>query len=136
MKRRVYPTDITDAQGKLIEPLLPKPKRRGPKPNVNLREILNAIFYLLHEGGQWRAIPNDLPPWQTVSSYFCKWQRKGVWEKINEVWREKVRVASERNAELRVGSIDAQSVKTTQKRVKHTDLMGERKSKVANVTFS
>jgi len=59
-----------------------------------------------------------------------------VWEKINEVWREKVRVASERNAELRAGSIDAQSVKTTQKRVKYTDLMGERKSKVANVTFS
>lgn len=87
MSRRPYPTDISDTEWQWIEPKLPKPKRRGPKPNVDLREVVNGIFYLLHEGCQWRALPHDLPPWSTVSSYFRKWQRKGIWQKINDTLR-------------------------------------------------
>lgn len=69
IKCRSYPTDLTDAEWEIVEPLIPKPKPRGPKANVDVREILNGIF----EGCQWRALPNDLPPWTTVSNYFRKW---------------------------------------------------------------
>ncbi|NEO71693.1 transposase [Moorena sp. SIO3H5] len=75
MKQKPYPSDLSDTQWEIIEPLLPKPLPRGPKANVDLREVVNGIFYLLGEGCRWRAIPHDLPPWQTVSSYFRKWQR-------------------------------------------------------------
>lgn len=123
MKRKNYPSDLTEAEWKLIEPLLPKPLPRGPKANVDLREIVNGIFYLLHEGCQWRSLPHDLPPWQTVSSYFRKWQRKGIWSKVNETLRKKIRIKEGKNPESTAGSIDSQSVKTTNKRGKHTDLM-------------
>ena len=62
MKRKSYPSDLTDTEWKLIEPLLPKPLRRGPKENVDLREVVNGIFYLLQEGCRWRSLPHDLPP--------------------------------------------------------------------------
>ncbi|NEO14834.1 MAG: transposase [Moorea sp. SIO3F7] len=68
MKRKPYPSDLSDSEWKIIEPLLPKPLPRGPKANVDLREVVNGILYLLREGCSWRAIPHDLPPWQTVSS--------------------------------------------------------------------
>lgn len=129
MSRRSYPTDITDAPWELVEPLLPKPRRRGPKANVNLREILNGIFYLLHEGCQWRALPNDLPPWPTVYSYFRKWQKKGIWEKLNEVLREQVRISQGRNPQTSAGSIDSQSVKTTQKKGEVYEFDGGKKVK-------
>ncbi|MEQ8975382.1 MAG: IS5 family transposase [Coleofasciculus sp. C1-SOL-03] len=93
MARRPYPTDLSDREWELIEPLLPKPKRRGPKPNVNLREIVNAICYRLHEGCQWRALPHDFPPWSTVSSYFRKWQRQGIWSAINHRLRQELHQA-------------------------------------------
>jgi transposase len=70
-KRRPYPTDLTDAEWKIVEPLIPKPQRRGPKANVDVREIPNGIFYFLHEGCQWRALPHDFPPWTTVSITFA-----------------------------------------------------------------
>lgn len=135
MTRRAYPTDVTDDEWSLIEPLLPKPQRRGPRPNVNLREILNAIFYLLHEGCQWRALPNDLPPWQTVSSYFRKWQRKGIWSQVNHTLRSRLREAQGRNSSPSAGSIDSQSVKTTEKRGRSMGLMAVKKSKGVNDIF-
>ncbi len=84
MHRRAYPSDLTDAEWAIIEPLLPKPQRQGPKENVNLREVVNGIQYWLHEGCQWRAMPHDLPPWQTVSSYLRKWQRKGIGQQVHD----------------------------------------------------
>lgn len=132
MKRKAYPSDLSDREWQLIEPLLPKPLRRGPKANVNLREVVNGIFYLLHEGCQWRSIPHDLPPWQTVSSYFRKWQRQGVWSKINETLRKQVRVVEGRNPSSTAASIDSQSVKTTSKRGKLLDLMDTKKLRDAN----
>jgi transposase len=135
MARRSYPTDVTDDEWSLIEPLLPKPQRRGPRPNVNLREILNAIFYLLHEGCQWRALPNDFPPWQTVSSYFRKWQRKGIWSLVNHTLRTRLREAQGRNPHPSASSIDSQSVKTTQKRGRYMGLTAERKLRAVNDIF-
>ena len=112
MKRKSYPSDLTDTEWKLIEPLLPKPLPKGPKANVDLREVVNGIFYLLQEGCRWRSIPHDLPPWQTISFYFRKWQKKGIWSKVNKILRKKVRIAESRNPNYNAGSIDSQSVKT------------------------
>lgn len=129
-KRHPYPTDLTDAEWKIVEPLIPKPQRRGPKANVDVREILNGIFYFLHEGCQWRALPHDFPPWTTVSNYFRKWQRKGVWQLIQQTLRTRVREEQRRNGKPSAGIIDSQSVKTAGKRGKCTATMGENKSKV------
>jgi len=69
MKQRSYPTDLTDGEWSIIEPLLPPPKTRGSKRTTDLRKVVNAILYLLHEGCQWRALPHDFPPYQTVRTY-------------------------------------------------------------------
>jgi len=123
-KRRSYPTDLTDAEWEIVEPLIPKPQRRGPKANVDVREVLNGIFYFLHEGCQWRALPHDLPPWTTVSNYFRKWQRKGIWSKIQQTLRWLRRLATRasrlreeqgRNPQPSAAIIDSQSVKTGEK---------------------
>jgi transposase len=133
--RKAYPSDISDVEWEVIEPLLPKPQPRGPKANVELREIVNGIFYLLHEGCQWRSLPHDLPPWQTVSSYFRKWQRKGIWLQVNTTLREQLREQMGRNQQPSAGAIDSQSVKTTEKRGRFMAMTATKKSKGANVIF-
>ena len=71
MTRKAYPSDVTDAEWQIIEPLLPEAQGIGRPREVDLREIINGIFYVLPEGCSWRALPHDLPPWQTVYNY-CK----------------------------------------------------------------
>ncbi len=88
---------------------------RGPKPNANLREVVNGIFYILYSGCHWRSLPHDLPPWQTVSTYFRKWQRHGVWEEINHTLRRETRIQEARDPEPTAAVVDSQSVKTTAK---------------------
>ncbi|GFZ91494.1 hypothetical protein CYANOKiyG1_01860 [Okeania sp. KiyG1] len=68
MSRKSYASDLSDREWELLEPLLPKPQKRGPKPNANLTEVVNGIFYILYSGCHWRSLPHDLPPWQTVST--------------------------------------------------------------------
>ncbi len=75
MTRKAYPTDVNDAEWGIIEPLLPASQGIGRPRSVDLREIINGIFYVLREGCSWRALPHDLPPWQTVYNYFRHWQR-------------------------------------------------------------
>ena len=89
----------------MIEPLIPPAKTGGNKRTVNMREILNAIFYLLSEGCQWCTLPHDFPPWQTVSGYFRKWQRKGIWEEMNALLRQRVREKEQRNPDPTAGII-------------------------------
>ena len=147
--RKAYPTcgqvlcDISDREWTIIEPLLPSSKLRGRKREIDLREVVNAIFYLLEEGCQWRALPHDLPHWSTVRTYFDKWNKKKVWYQINRLLREELRQQEGREKQPSAGSIDSQSVKTTGKsappalrfsqrkdgasRGKYTDLMVVRK---------
>ena len=96
--------------------------------------IVNAIFYLLRNGCSWRSLPHDFPAWQTVSSYFYRWQRLGVWEEMNSELRKQVRVAVGRDAETTAGIIDSQSVKTTEKGG-NVATMPVKRLKVASDTF-
>ena len=92
MERKKYPSDLTDEQWEILRPLIPSPKWGGRNRSVRIREIINGIFYLVHNGCTWRSLPNDLPPWQTVATYFYSWQRNGTWKKINDTLRKQVRV--------------------------------------------
>ncbi len=108
---------MSDAEWSIIEPLIPPPKSGGShsgKPQVwPLREILNAIFYLLRTGCSWRQLPSDLPPWRTVYHYFRRWSADGVIEEVHNTLRESLRQRAGRNIEPSAGIIDAQSTKGT-----------------------
>lgn len=114
MTRRPYPSDLTGTEWILLEPLIPAPKVTGSKREVDMREIVNAIFYMLRSGCAWRMLPHDFPAWQTVYGYFRDWRKAGVWEQMNDTLREAVREADGREAEPSAGIIDSQSVKTTE----------------------
>jgi len=114
MSRKAYPTDLTDQEWEGLQPHLPPPKRRGKKRTVALREILDAIFYLLRSGCAWRMLPHDLPSWQTVYYYFRQWVKDGTWAKINDSVRVELRQALGREAEPSAAIIDTQSAKTTE----------------------
>ncbi len=131
-----YSSDLTDQEWAVIQPLLPPPALgRGRKRRVDEREILNAIFYQIRNGCVWSDLPKDLPAWQTVYKYFRRWQRLGVWQHIHDQLRQQVRVAVGKQANASAGSLDSQSVKTTEKRGKSTALMAANVSKDANDLF-
>ena len=111
IQRQSYDTDITDSQWELIAPHLPVAKTGGRKRSVNLREVLNAIFYLLRAGCAWGLLPHDFPHWRTVYGYFQQWEEDGTWVKLNQVLREQVRIKAGRKAQPSAGCIDSQSVK-------------------------
>jgi putative transposase len=112
MKRKRYPSDLTDAQWALLGPWVP-PARPGGRPRkTDMREVVNAIFYLTREGCSWRALPHDFPPWKTVYNYFEQWQRDGTWDRFLTALRRRVRSAAGRDPDPRVACIDSQSVKT------------------------
>jgi transposase len=108
-----YPTDLTDRQWELIEPLLPEPPAgTGRPPKHAKREIVNAILYHVRAGGSWRMLPKDLPPWETVYGYFRDWCQDGALDRIHDALRERVRVKEERrNPDPSAGIVDSQSVK-------------------------
>jgi putative transposase len=112
MRTQRYDTDLTDDQFALVAPFLPKPKRTG-RPPADLREVLNAIFYLVRSGCQWRLLPHDFPPWSTVHTWYRRWRRDGTWERIHEALRQQVRSAAGRHPSPRSSAADSQSVKTT-----------------------
>jgi len=115
MERKPCPTDLTDAQWEILAPLLPEAKPGGRPRSVELREVVNAILYVLRSGCPWRMLPHDLPPWQTSYKYFRNWTRDGTWERLHESLRPQVREAEGRNPEPSAAIIDSQSVKTTEK---------------------
>jgi putative transposase len=114
-RKQRYPSDLTDKQWAILEPLIAPAKEGGRERSVNMREILNGIFYVLVGGGSWRMLPHDLPNWKTVYHYFREWRRDGTWTRMNDALREKVRVAAGRQGTPSAGSIDSQSVKTSKK---------------------
>jgi putative transposase len=111
--RKPYPTDLSDAESNYIEPHMPPPLGRGRPRIHSLREILDAIFYVLRSGCQWRFLPHDFPRWPTVYHYFRKWRIDGTWETINRSLRERMRVRLRRNPQPSAGIVDSQSVKST-----------------------
>lgn len=115
MSRTAYPSDLTDAQWRSIEPLIPPAKPGGRPRTVTMREILNGIWYVLRSGCAWRLMPHDLPPWSTVYDYFRKFRLSGVWQKIHDILRERVRQKDGREKSPSAAIIDSQSVKTTEK---------------------
>lgn len=114
MKRKPYPTDQTDEQWARLKPHLPKAQGRGAPRRVNLREIINALLYIGRTGCQWRMLPHDFPPWQTVYYYFKTWRNGGHWERINQELRIEVRLDAGKEAEPSAAVLDSQSVKTTE----------------------
>ena len=96
MKRKPYPTDLTDEQRAILEPLIPAAKVGGHPRNVNMREVINAIFYILCGGCTWRMMPHDLPAGKTVYDYFRLWRTAGVWQQMNQALRSKVPSYAER----------------------------------------
>ena len=88
MTRQRYPTDLTDAQWAIIEPLLPAAKPGGRPRSADLREVVNAILYLLRTGCAWRMLPHDFPPWGTVWAYFRRWRDDGTLERLHDALRD------------------------------------------------
>src|SRR5918997_568717 len=111
--KKGYPTDLTDAEWKHIEPFVPSPKYRGRQRIHTPREILNAVFYVLRSGCAWRLLPREYPPWKTVYHYFREWRIDGTFEKLNAVLREHLRICLGRNPQPSAGIADSQTVKTT-----------------------
>lgn len=116
MTQKRYPSDISDAQWEILEPLIRTPKKKGGKPAEHpLREIVNALFYILRTGCAWRSIPRDLPPKDAVYSYFRRWKKDGRFERVHDTLREEVRLASGREASPSAAVVDSKSVQTTEK---------------------
>jgi putative transposase len=111
--RKPYPSDLTDQEWAILTPELPPPVRAGAPRKTELREVVNAILYRLHNGCAWRALPHDLPPEGTVRDYFHRWRRSGLWTQINDTLRRQVRAAEGRDEEPSAGIIDSQSAKGT-----------------------
>ena len=117
-ERRPYPSDLTNAQWDLLEPLVRRLRRadgRGRPPRVDLREVVNAVLYVLHEGCRWRALPHDFPAWETVYWYFAQWTDDGTLVRIQDTLRRRVREAAGRDPEPSALVIDSQSVKASEK---------------------
>ena len=110
-ERRRYPSDLTDEEWERIEPLLPKPARRGRRPKVDLREILNAIRYLARAGCSWRMLPIHFGPWQTVYWWFRRFVRRLLFRTLHDVALMLDRERTGREASPSAGVIDSQSVK-------------------------
>lgn len=115
MTRRLYPSDLSDAEWALLEPMIPA-ARPGGRPRTHpTRELVDAMLYVLRGGIAWRALPHEYPPWQTVYHYFRLWQRDGTWEAVNTELRGLVRQRAGRAPQPTGGIVDSQSAKTTEK---------------------
>ena len=106
-----YPSDLTDKKWLILPEIISTRKAGGFKRKYSERELLNAIFYINKIGCQWRYLPSDDPPWQSVHRYFTKLTNKGVFEKINDFLRERVREKSGEKKTPSLVCIDSQSVK-------------------------
>lgn len=114
--RMAYPSDLSNAQWAIIEPMLPAPKsaKRGRRRTTNMKEVVNAIMYVSRSGCQWDMIPHDLLPKSTVYQYYSQWRDDGTFQKILDCLRGQIRIAEGRDETPSAACIDSQSVKTTE----------------------
>ncbi|MEM9507417.1 MAG: transposase [Cyanobacteria bacterium P01_E01_bin.35] len=136
MTRKPYPSDLNHDEWELREQLIPSDKGIGHPQTIDRREIVKAILYWAENGIKWRARPHDLPSWSTVSDYYSRWTKTGVWEQINRKLLKTVRTIEGRDEEPSLVIIASQSVRTVEKRRENRELMAIRKSRVVNGTSS
>jgi putative transposase len=114
MEPKPYPSDLTDEQWAILQPLIP-PARPGGRPRkTDMRRVLDALFYHTREGGSWRALPHDFPPWKTVYNYFQVWTWDGTWQRLLDTLRPRVRTQAGREPTPSAAAIDSQSVKSAE----------------------
>lgn len=130
---KLYTSDVTDRDWAILRAFLVRRKRRGPKSRVDLRLVVNGIFYRLRTGCQWRYLPKEYGDWRVISAYFYRWSRSGVWAEINTALREQCREKAGKYKQPTAAVIDAQSVKTVQKGGSGVMTQGKR-SKAENAT--
>lgn len=111
--RQPYPSDLSDGQWDLLVDFFPAAKTGRPR-DVNIRDVIDAIFYVNRTGVQWRYLPHDFPRWDVVYSYFRKWAKDGTWDHVQRILREGVRQAAGREATPSMACVDSQSVKGTE----------------------
>ena len=133
-----YPSDLTDEEWALVEPLIAPAKRGGAKRTVDVREVVNGLMYILSTGCQWRAIPKDLPPRSTLYDYFDLWSWDGTLNRIHDALYLRCREAASREASPTAAIIDSQSVKSAEKggpRSIRRATTRARKSRARSATF-
>src|SRR6516164_8766046 len=108
MNRKAYPSDISDEQWGVLAPLIPPALPGGRPRKTNMREVVNALFYVNRTGCQWRALPHDLPPWKTCYNYFRDWAADGTLQRLHDTLREQVRVAAGKEPTPSAAIIDSQ----------------------------
>jgi putative transposase len=129
MQRKAYDTDLTDEEWAELRPLLPAARRGGRKRSADLREIMNAIQYWLKTGCQWRLLPHEFPPWQTVYMYFRHWKLDGTWVRIHDFLYRKVRHEDGRHSKPSMVILDSQTAKTTEECSEHRGYDAGKKTK-------
>jgi transposase len=128
-----YPSDLTDQEWSLIEPLIPPARRGGNRRTVVVRDVVDGVMYILSTGCQWSALPKDLPPRSTVNDYFRRWDDDGTLDRVHHTLYVQCRELAEREASPTAAIIDSQSVKSAEKggsRVIRPAMMRAKRSRV------
>jgi transposase len=136
-RKERYPSDLTDAEWALIEPMIPQAQRGGRPRKTDMREVMNAVRYVLRTGCQGRQLPKDFPPRSTVYSYFWEWTRYGVLDRIHHALLVACREAEGREASPTAAIIDTQAAKATEKGGRTgipLAMMREKRSRGSNAT--